>query len=167
MSVRGRSALVGLGSVAAPVALFMFLKVTIGLGPRSSTAAPDLPPDLPVVSGAWRPPAATPEQERALDWLAAMKLEADLPSPLDHPKPPPLGPSVKTPEAPRAPHPLDGVHVTALLTTGGGSWATINGAVHRVGDEVIAGYRLRTIDARAERIELIDADGGSHWLDRE
>jgi hypothetical protein len=157
----GRSSLVGAGSVAAPVGLFLLLKVTIGLGPASSPAGSvgsDASPGPLAAASA----AITPEQRRAMDWLKSFELSADLPSPLDHP-----AAAVRPlPVEPEAEDPLAGLRLTAVLATGGDAWASIGGKVYRVGDHIAAGYTLRSIDASAQRVELVGPDGVSAWLQR-
>lgn len=162
----GRSSLMGLGSVAAPVAIFLFLKVTIGLGPAPSPAQSGSSPEVaPVPAGG---PAATPtpEQTRAISWLKSQDVEADLPSPLEHADPQPAPPPVEPAAAP-APDPLQGVRVSALLSTSQGGYATINGKLYHPGETVLAGYTLRSIDVRGQRVEIAGPDGTSRWIERQ
>ncbi len=162
MRLSRRSGLVGLGSVAAPVAAFLFVKVVIGVGPSASPA--QTPDDLPAVAGTTGPTAAvTPEQKRALAWLATLKLDADMPSPLEQPEAEAVPETVQQPVA--APDPLDGVRLSTILETSQGVWATINGKTYRQGD-VAEGYTLRSIDVRGRRIELVGPDGQARWIER-
>jgi hypothetical protein len=160
MSIR-RSGMMGLGSVAAPMVLFLGLKVFLGLGPASSPAAdvadPAMPPPGP-------PEPMTPEQARALAWLAELQFDPDMASPLNHPHEQP-GEVAPAPVV-VAPDPLEGLRLGAVLSTGDSGWATINGTLYRVGQTVVDGFSLRSIDARAQEVELVGPDGISRWLAR-
>jgi hypothetical protein len=164
MNLVGRSSMVGVGSVAAPVAIYLFLKVTIGLGPSPSPAQPadptaSLPPP---------PPPAVPltaEQTRALEWLASLRIDATLPSPLEHAE----VVHQDVPEAPVVPEvdPLEGLRLSALMGSGASQIASISGKIYRIGDTVVPGFTVRTIDTAGQRVELVAPDGTSRWIERE
>lgn len=160
MNLPGRSGLIGLGSVAAPVAAFLAAKVLFGVGPSASPAqTQDEPPAAASTSGLVS--KMTPEQARALAWLKTLRLDPDMPSPLVQPE------RVAAPEpAPSAaPDPLGLVRLSTILETSQGVWATINGKTYREGD-VAEGYTLRSIDVRGRRVELVGPDGQARWIER-
>lgn len=171
MNIRGRSGLIGLGSVAAPVIGFFVLKQVIGLGPAPTTAGPTSMPGSPNLTSA-PPPAPSAEQKAALAWLASQKLNEDLGNPLEIspvavpvPEPAAATPPASEP-APRV-DPFEGLRLSAVLAMGEGQWASINGKVHRVGDSVRLGFTVKAIDAAGQRVEIQGPDGETRWLQRD
>lgn len=162
MSTR-RSGFLGLGSVAAPVVIFFGVKVFLGVGPAPSPAADG--PGGPALLPPPATPPLSPEQQAAVAWLEGRRIDPGMASPLDHPAAP-VEAIAPAPEI-EADDPLEGLSLTALLSTGTSGWATINGANYCIGQTVPGGLILRAVDARAQRIELVDSGGVSHWLARE
>jgi hypothetical protein len=45
--------------------------------------------------------------------------------------------------------------------------ASVGGKVYRIGDSIVPGYTIRTIDAANQRIEVVGPEGQARWLARE
>jgi hypothetical protein len=160
-----RSVLMQIAAVSAPSVLV----VLNSFGP-TPPAAPDANPASVTVPVAAPAPKATPHQVRAREWADAQPVGPRLTSPLDHPvaaAPAPVATHVEPEPAPVVPDPepvnvadpLSGLRLTALLGGRTGSLAMIDGKIFRVGDEVRPGCTLKSIDAKADRIEVSRPDG--------
>jgi hypothetical protein len=162
MKLPARSSLVGAGSVAAPVAAFLFLKAVIGLEPSASPAQTVEPGrGIPGPAAGATAPGAAPLP--AHEWVRALRPHADLPSPLEQGEP---APDAAPAPIPAPVDPLAGLRLSALLTGVDGASATINGRVYRAGETVVSGYTLKSIDARGQRVELAGPGGEVRWIDR-
>jgi hypothetical protein len=145
------------GALLAPVVLALGARTMLSAGPQATLAqaAGEQPAALEPVNV--KPP--TKEQLAALAWLRTHPVPERVPSPMLHPKldrpaaaaePVPEAEPIGTPE-----EPLPVVALSAVLGRDGREAALLNGRVHRVGDEVVPGWTVRAINARAGSVELI------------
>ncbi len=172
MNRRTRNRLFELAVLAGPFAAIVIAKELVGGGPAPAPAATvtsAAPPAVPVPA----PTApATDEQRRALEWLEARARASISGSPMDHPaiapEPEDEGPATPEPSSPAlAVDPLEGLRLTAASGSGARAVAVIAGKVHRQGDEIIPGYRIRAIDGRAFTVEVVGPDGAVRTLTRD
>jgi hypothetical protein len=172
-----RSQLMEIAALAAPMVVLGLTRLVMtpvsgdaGTGPSQGA-----PPILPVNAVAAR---VTMEQRRAAEWARSLDLTAALASPMDHPVivPPRPAPVVQKPETP-APTPVAAPRVTQdpltnltlSATTKGrdsGGLALINGKVYRIGEDVLPGYRLESVDTNLNQVELRFPDGRQRTLGR-
>jgi hypothetical protein len=157
-----RSVLMQIAAVSAPSVL-----VVLNSFSPTPPPAPDANPSAVTVPVTAPAPKATPEQVRARQWADAQSVGRTLASPLEHvvvqaaaPTPEPEQPvAAADPEPVPGEDPLAGVKLSAVLGGRSGALAMINGRIFRVGDEVRPGCALKSIDARADRIEVSRRDG--------
>lgn len=102
------------------------------------------------------------DQARALEWITARPVGSGLASPLAS------APSVR-PLVEESPVGAEGVSFTlrSVVGSGLGGLATINGKIHRVGDEVAPGWRLVEIDARHRHVKLSGPDGEQRTVEQD
>ena len=157
-----RSVLMQIAAVSAPSII-----VVLNSFSPAPKAAPSANPDSVTVPVSAPAPRATAEQTRAREWADAQAVGPRLASPMDHPavtathveaEPAPVIPD-PIPEPLSEEDPLAGLKLTALLSGRSGSLAMIDGRIFKVGDEVRPGCTLRSIDAKADRIEISRPDG--------
>lgn len=144
----------GGGPAAAPAATVE--STGVGSDPAANPALAALPPAAPL----------TPAQRQALEFLQVYKLPERLRSPMDSPKPAPpatVAPEVHVPLPSTGPDPSRLV-VTAIVGIDGGAVAVIGNKPVRVGDEVLPGWRLRSIDARGRTVLLGNDEGETVML---
>jgi hypothetical protein len=161
-------------AIGGPLALIVAMRALLAPSPATATAqgpAPAVAPLTPVANAPTPSPAATtPEQARALEWLAAFRPGA-LESPMDHPVPAAAYTTPVEPEPTPVPeatpeNPLAGLRLTAILGNSEGGLAAISGRVYKAGDTIRPGLTVRAIDAYANTVTLNLPDGTTTLLAR-
>ena len=134
-----------------------------GAAMQTTTMTPVAMPDAP------KPP--TSAQAKAAQWLNGRTVALNLHSPMDRPDPvaTPAPTPIAEPVAPIAPAPAPRLDDTPrhLVLTGilGGagesarSLASINHRIYRVGEEVVTGWRVTSIDSKRRSVTLSHQDG--------
>jgi len=152
-----------LAAIGGPVAVLLALRFIMGSWTVDAPAS--MQPQAPIVDSeteSTRPHVDLAAQKRALEWLATWKHPSTLQSAFDHPPAPPAGPDTSEQEVvtagPRA-EVIPPFTVSAIMGSSSGSMATINSKVYRVGDEPIAGWRIRTIDHTRKMVEIVSTSG--------
>jgi len=151
------------------------------LGPQAAPAAGlaattgSLPPGVPISLASPPLKPFTPAQQRAADWLVVRVSPVALRSPMDH-APDAAPPAVvraaptdtnrvPTPEtAPAKPDAdpafrLPKLTLTGLLVNGKTRVVALNHRIFRVGDTVVAGWRVASIDSRTRSVVLAGPGG--------
>lgn len=167
MQPQRRILLTQIGALAAPVMLvgLMHLGMTPLVAP-SSGGPSDSPMVVPVNTAA---SVETPDQKRASEWVRSIIPATPLPSPLDHPiivRAAPVKPTieVKRPDPPpiKVPtvDPVAGLSLTATMRVkDGGAVALINSRVYKVGQDVMPGCPLESVDVKLNQVEIRMPDG--------
>lgn len=108
------------------------------------------------------PVGLSADQARALEWISSRPVASGLVSPLAS------APAVR-PLVEESAGAAEGVSFTlrGVVGSGLGGLATINGKIHRVGDEVAPGWRLVEIDARHRQVKLSGPDGEQRTVEQE
>jgi hypothetical protein len=169
-----RKLLAHVGTIAAPVLVLVGARVLLAPPPAAASGGAI----TPVASATTAPTKVTlsPAQQRAMEWSQNLASEG-LKSPLcrvqdrpvqhvEHTQPDPE--PIQTPEPEAIPHvdPTLGLRLTAIMGTVDSGMAMVNGKVYRVDQEVRPGLRILAIDARMNRIVLVDSEGAQYVLGR-
>lgn len=156
-------------AVMAPLATVQVARLFGGPGPAGASAGvantSTLPLELPLEPAA--PPALSPAQQRAQEFIRGYQLPSDLPSPMDRPDPVPAAPPAivdaapETAAAPAAPpvDPLAGITISAIIGRDEAVVAMINHKLRRVGDLVVPGWHVDSIDPRTRQVTVVDDQG--------
>lgn len=151
----------GIGVIFGPLAVLVVVRaIALGPAPPSAQAVVPMnpqPASSPLVA------APTAEQASALAWLAQWRPAPSIATPFFHPAPleeepdEPAEPEAPAPVAAQTPDPV--FTVSTIVDAPGGALAVINGKIRRVGDEIVGGWTLAKIDARAKLVDLSSPDG--------
>jgi hypothetical protein len=128
-----------------------------------SSATPENPGGAPLAP-------ATSQQQRAVEWSVANASPRTERSPLRAPSAPPAPIALPqappdTPPAPPEDMLLASLHLNALMGQESTGVAVVNGKLHRIGEEVAAGWTLKLISARDRFVELEGPDGRTARLE--
>jgi hypothetical protein len=182
---RRRAQLMEAAAIAAPLVLLGMTRVMTT--PAAAVGAPQKPgaaATAPISSATGK---VRPEVQKASEYVRSIDLAAPLASPLDQPAPaapaaPPLSAEPEravathdstpkaTDEAParRILGPLTGLRLSATLRTrDGGGLAAVNGRIYRVGEDIVPGVRLLSINTDTNRVQVALGDGETAELGRE
>jgi hypothetical protein len=165
-----RQNLTRLAVLIAPIAIVQGARLFDASGPAAAPAATVSPDPLPAPEAAKLPPL-TESQRRALVYLSGYSPKTNLGSPMDRPDPEPAAAPAPAPtiitEAPKVPErdPLEGVSLTAIIGRDEAAVALIRHQVRRVGDEVVPGWRIQSIDPRHRRVVVVDRAGTTRELE--
>jgi len=170
-----RTLLVDAATVSCPLILVVAVRTLFTPAPSQASAPKASPAQpTPAVVPVAGPAKLTPEQQKALDWIAGLPPMTGLVSPLDHPiaPPPVVQQAAHEPDPEPAPattpavDPLAGLKLSGILGNETGGLAAINGRVYRVGDVVRPGLKLKLIDARTNTVTFSQDDGSELKLHR-
>jgi len=158
------SKLLPLAALAAPVVIVQAARLFLGGGLAEAPASVVDDSGMPEQPVATRPLDTLRDEERELaEWMEARRAGlAEVRSPLEHSEAPGSEDS-PSPEAPSVAG-LPAMRVTGIVGSGDRGFASINGEVRRVGDELAPGWRLHAVDAREQVIEVRSAAGKSVQL---
>lgn len=122
------------------------------------------------------PKSLTPAQVKAAQWLTSRPVALNLRSPMDKPDPVAAAPepitattpSITTPEPqPVADDTPRHLVLTGILGGGGESsrsLVSISHRIYRVGEEVVPGWRIGSIDGKKRTVTLTQSDGRTFEL---
>lgn len=147
MNLRRRLMLIQVGAFLVPLAVVAILTAGPLPGPARVNAAP-------VSASAAHHGAVDPRVDAARRWLDQLpQVQA---SPFAA-----VAPTAPAPEHPaeQAPPSVDGFRLGGVFSSSKDSVATINGRLYRVGDEVVPGATLDSIDARQRKATIRFAGG--------
>jgi hypothetical protein len=154
------------GALLAPVLISMAARGVLQAGPRESPAAVAVAAVVPeLAAGAAEPvaKALTGDQVKAARWLAGVERARADRSPMLHAEAPAV--PAASASAPAAvvvvDETLPKVTLTAVLSREGREIALLNGRMHRVGDEVLPGWTVESIDSRGVSVTLKSREGRS------
>ncbi|MBX3356898.1 MAG: hypothetical protein KF745_00570 [Phycisphaeraceae bacterium] len=165
-STTGRRLLV-LGALVGPVILFQSARFLMST-PQAPSAANATTTAAPAPAAPARGPAAlSPEQTRAIEWLAKQP-ERPSRSPMEAPlrkvvvddEPVEVVAEAPTPPPPAAPG-LPPLTLSLIMNSRGESVAILSGKTYRKGDEVASGWKVDKIDHDAWSVTLRHPDGRS------
>lgn len=152
------------GALLAPVLISMAARAVLQSGPRESPAAVTVAAVVPEPMLTAEPvaKALTGDQVKAGRWLASVERARAERSPMLHAEAPAV------PAAASAPVPvlvvdetLPKMTLTAVLSREGQEIALLNGRMHRVGDEVLPGWTVESIDSRGVSVTMRSREGRS------
>ncbi len=156
-------------AVMAPLATVQVARLFGGPGPAGASASlahvSTLKPELALPADV--APALSPAQQRARDFIQNYQLPADLPSPMDRPDPVPATPAPLVEAAPEpvappaaaAADPLAGITISAIIGRDEAVVAMINHKLRRIGDLVVPGWRVDSIDPRTRQVTIVNDQG--------
>ncbi len=158
----------GIGAVSAPVLLVGVLAMLHHVAePHSSVAdvQPPQDPDSIVASLVGGVSAAQQEAMRFCESLPELDADAS-PFPIVEVGAPSID-ELLDPNSGSLDESMDalsGLLVTAMIASKSGNIALINGKAQRVGDDLIGGWKVKSIDAQDEIVVLVSPDGKEHAL---
>lgn len=158
-----RSRCTGLMAIAAPLVLLQIARVVTNAVPehaRGSVVA-GAPALLPAVE---TPAPMTMAQTRAVEWIRQTREDAIGANPFASPKIEPVVEAPREPAVIQAPAqeaetPPPNLKITSFFGKGDGAMVTINRRVHKPGDEVAAGWTLKSLDPAARTVRIRHEDG--------
>ncbi len=155
----------GLAAVAAPVLAAMVIRWAVGSQPLEVAAASSIQMEAPPSVTMSTPPLT--EQQQAAKKFALQALEQSFgSSPMNQPTVIPVV-IEQTPDVELVPKPvaqqaaLPTFDVTSILVSTRHQLATINGKLYRIGDEIVPGWRLESIDAVRSVVMIAPEIGSS------
>jgi hypothetical protein len=156
LSYKGRDRLIWLGAVLAPVAAVQVVRLFELEPVRAASAAGDVVLAAPSVRPVAKPTSA---QEKALAWIAKQDRtrirDPFAPAPVAAPEPTVFVQPLDTPESePEMREIAPAMELTGVMDGQRGPLASINRKIYRLGDEVVAGWTLESVDAREKIVVL-------------
>ena len=149
--------------ILAPVCAVVAARVCFTVGPAEAPAAVPAGQLLPSLTTASTPGRTrlTDSQTAALAYLGSLQRGDELDSPMARPSAPAAGPISKDPGQPAMPSydPTQDLALSSVMGTGPRAIASISGRIYRLGEEIIAGWTLTSVDVRNRTATLTNADG--------
>lgn len=165
-SKNARFRFIVVAALLAPGALVQGFRFLSGAS-LSAVSAAITPATAPVLVPPTPAAELTPEQKRAIEWLALRRGESVVRSPMDHPTvavEPEPEPEV-TPEVIEKPDPFAGLVVTSIMIGGDQQpMAVINGRVQRVGDVIRGAWTISEIDRIECLVRFTNTEGETATL---
>lgn len=160
---KGRERLIWTGALLAPIMAIQVARLFQVDPVRSAAASVDLPSPMPSPKPA---PRTTPAQERAIAWIAQRDRDriadpfSPVPTPVADQTPPERVASLPEPDPMhRELAPI--MDLTGVMDGQRGPLASINRKIFRLGDEVVPGWTLESVDARQRVVTVRSTDGNA------
>ncbi len=161
--------LLQLAGIVTPIAAVAAVRVVLGLGPDESPAATiESTAVIPIESD---PETQTTQATEAQKAAMAFILEHDgddlVRSPMVKSVAPTDVVASSGPELlePAQHDPIAHLVLTSIVGQGARSFASLNGRVYRIGDEVVQGWRITTIDPGSREVLLTNKTGDTRVLE--
>lgn len=162
MNMPDRSRVMPVAGILAPVCAVIAARVLFSAGPSVAPAAePAVPTQLNLTPTPPASVALTTEQTAALRYVTQTPPAREVDSPMARPQEPevePVRPVQVEPDRP-AYDPTQDLELSSVVGAGERAFASINGRIFRLGEQVLEEWTLTSVDVRNRTATLTHADG--------